>query len=632
MKYRNLIVVSISIVMFVLPVILNAAITNPDTMTVLVPKNHVFWYNGGAIGGYFYSPTDDRFYVYTFGSGQGMRCYTKNGIVPYFVLDDAQNNGAAIFHYFHDNDGDSWQCSTTSDMYRITLSRDIPAGLYNSNDVGTSAPMFDGSVVNPAPVVFNGITYPAGKLAIIANYNKGPTIEATKEFLTWDLREIWSPTTVQPDNDNAQWDGAAPSGDRLEIEHFGPERGFGCTNWNDAFRCLVSLRDTADAIGATVTAPMTTNQISSRRGCFSPDASKLYFISMESSSTNRQFTGVWSVRISDKKVRRLYNDVSSPKIITTSEPAAIKVGVRNFSGLPYNSDMVQVLFNGTEASGNVGGINMLIDNDTNNAPVYPVMDANNLLAFFDIPTPEPNQANRPKIWAIANDSVGNIYFDLRAGMDANVIAGIYKYDTQGRIISVASRATAFVNVLYNNFSPSNVNGNRLDLRMVANPYNPSQQIPQIMWANSSLTGITGAYIYKSCDFNRDGDINVADTDFFKAQFKKSNGTLPLVADGNTFNDYLKADLNGTGIFNADKTGLISACVTNKDTEILYQFIKPGDSNFDGIVDFKDFAKMAEHFKGSGIKNWEQGDYNFDDSTDISDVKFLAEHWLEEYEL
>jgi hypothetical protein len=153
-----------------------------------------------------------------------------------------------------------------------------------------------------------------------------------------------------------------------------------------------------------------------------------------------------------------------------------------------------------------------------------------------------------------------------------------------------------------------------------------------MWANSSLTGISGAYIFKSCDFNRDNDINVADTDFFKAQLKKSTGTLPLAADGDTFTDYLKADLNGTGVFNADKTGLVSACVTTKDAQILYQFIKPGDSNFDGIVDFKDFALMAENFKASGVKNWAQGDYNFDDETDVNDIKLLAEHWLEEYEL
>jgi hypothetical protein len=160
-----------------------------------------------------------------------------------------------------------------------------------------------------------------------------------------------------------------------------------------------------------------------------------------------------------------------------------------------------------------------------------------------------------------------------------------------------------------------------------------------MWANSAINGITGVYVFKPCDFDRNGDVNVADMDFFKAQLKKSSGTLPVIADGNTFNDYMKADLNGSGIANGDSgatppilnTGIVSACVTEKDMEVLWQFVVPGDTNFNNTIDFKDFAALAANFGKTGIKNWSQGDFNFDDTVDIDDLYLLTEHWLEVYE-
>jgi hypothetical protein len=505
-----------------------------------------------------------------------------------------------------------------------------------------------GSVTNPAPITYNGVYYPAGRLAVISNNSTGPTVAATKKLLTWDLRETWSPAQqfdaqygqTLPDNNNAQYDGGAPIGQQLEIELFGNAYGFGRTNWNDAWLCLVNLQDAANAIGAYVPYPITSDHLSSRRGAFAPDALKFYFVSKEITKP-RRFTGVWSVRMSDKKVRQIFKDYVNPydgnTVITTSEPAAMKVGFRNFTGLPYDPCMNQVLVNGTTVSGNIGGINAFVDNDTNNAPVYKVIDANILLAFIE--APEPNVALRPMVQAIVADAVGNIYFDIRGGSGPE---GIFKYDLQGRLISVMNRVTAITSAIYYlQTTPKSlsISPNRFDIRTVASPYNPSQQILQLMWANSAINGVTGVYVFKPCDFNRDGQITVADMDFFKAQLNKSSGTLPLIADGNTFNDYIKADLNGSGIADGNSdaeppilnTGIVSACVTEKDMEVLWQFVVPGDTNFNKTIDFKDFAALAANFGKTGVKNWSQGDFNFDDTVDIDDLYLLTEHWLEVYE-
>ncbi|HAL45211.1 MAG: hypothetical protein A2Y12_04520 [Planctomycetes bacterium GWF2_42_9] len=598
------------------------AVDSPDHMLKAVTINHIKSTGttpSTSIGAFAYNPINGYFYTVTYGAGKTMRIFAgKNPINAYHP------------NLVSDGDGNSWEAVTESDLNRICVSPDVEGGVVTSYDAGAAT--INGIILNPAPMTINGYSYGAYQMAVLNNNNKAATLASTKRLLSWDLREIWSPTTQQPDLANAQFvDGM------LEVDMFGPEYGYGCTNWNDCFRSLMSLGDLANSIGASP--PLaTTDQVGGRRSTFSTDASKVYFVSMQSSSP-RQLAGVWSVETAAKTVHFLFNDTASASIRTCTEPAAIAIGTRNFTGLPYASGLNQVLFNGTEVSGNIGGINAIVDNGIEagtsnpivNPPVYKVVDGNSFCRFVEIDPDTTVAGDKPKVWSIITDAEGNIYFD--AWGPAYVLA---KYDTQGRFSILSSRLLRYS---FNQFagasaSTTTATNLRLDTRMVPAPYNANEQILQVMSMATlgSASCVIGYNVYKPADFTRDGEVNVADMDFFKAQFKKSSGTLPLIADGQSYLDYIKADLNGTGILNTDKTGMAAACVTTKDAEILYQFVKPGDTNFDGKVDFVDFANLAKNFNQSEVKNWKQGDFDFDDNTDISDIGLLAENWLESYEL
>lgn len=605
------------LIVIVLTVVSAYAINEPDNIVVLVPASHVTYAgSSSAIGGYAYNPTNGYFYTVTYGSNKSLRIFAgANGPVSSYCPS-----------LLTTSDGNSWEVATESDLNRICGSTDVEGGLFNSNYPSSS--IINGIILNPAPVTVNGYYYDAWKIAVLSNNTVAVDTASTKRLITWDLREIWSPTNVQPDNNNAAYDDAAPVGQRLEIEVFGQQYGYGCTNWNDTFRSLMTLGGMADAIGASVPSPTTTDNMGGRRVAFSSDASKIYFISMDS-RTNRQFTGVWSVNVTTKAVKRLFDDRGSGSIITCSEPAAVPIGVRNFTHLPYDSHLDQVLFNGTLKSGNVGGINCLVDTDSNEPNVYPALDANVMLAFLgeDVNTPEPN---RPKTWSIAADPSGNVYFYQRSPNS------LYKYDTKGRLICVASPLQKYVfNILYGfGSSPSqNVENLRLSLRTIPAPYDANQQMVQLMSMSTAGKCVMGINVYKPCDFDRDGKITVADMNFFKTQIRRTrDANLPLIADGNAFLDYIKADLNGDGWLNSstNPTGMAAACVTDKDMEILWQFVVPGDTNFDHKVDFRDFAALAANFNTPGDKNWSQGDFNFDGTVDIYDLELLMVHWLEDY--
>jgi hypothetical protein len=595
------------------------AVTAPDNIKVLVSANHIIYgiTSGPALGGYAYNSSNGQFYVVSYGYNKSMRIFAgKTGSVPSYHP-----------YLLSDGDGNSWQAASESSLNRICGSLDVEGGKYNSNDA--SSAIMNGIILNPAPITVNGYSYGANQIAILSNNTIAATTAVTKRLITWDLRGIWSPTSVLPDNNNAQWDGAAPAGQRLEIEHFGQQYGYGCTNWNDTFRSLMTLGDMANAISVT-TGPITSDQVGGRRATFSSDGSKVYFVSMDI-RTAKQFTGLWSVTLSTKTVRRMFNDTTSTSVFTTSEPAVVPIGTRNFTGLPYASNLDQVLFNGTNASGNLCGINCIVDNGSSSPSIYKVVDGNSVLGLLEIT--DPNYAapdSLPKVWSIIADSAGNVYFYLR-GPPSN----LYKYDTKGRLLCVASSLQKYVFNLSLGSSSTNVENLRLDIRTIPAPYNPAEQIVQLMSMSTAGKCVAGTNVFKPCDFNHDGQITVADMDFFKTQLNKSDGTLPVIADGNSYLDYIKADLNGNGVLDGNSTvphtGMVAACVTEKDVEVLWQFVVPGDTNFNNRIDFKDFVALAANFGKTGVKNWSQGDFNFDDTVDVDDLELLAEHWLETYE-
>jgi hypothetical protein len=65
-----------------------------------------------------------------------------------------------------------------------------------------------------------------------------------------------------------------------------------------------------------------------------------------------------------------------------------------------------------------------------------------------------------------------------------------------------------------------------------------------------------------------------------------------------------------------------------DVDVLVQDIlgtEYGDVNFDGKVDFRDFAILAANFGSTG--GWSKGDSNGDGFIDLSDLVLLQQNWL-----
>ncbi len=651
-------------------------IESPDHMVNVVPKEHVSYNEtmGGPIGSFVYNETNDCFYISTYGSNRGLRCFVSlDGNFPSW-----ESNDWPVENKLTNDTGKSWQCATESDLSRIAGSLDVAGGLFNANYPATT--IISGMILNPSPVTVNGTYYDSGQLAIISDNSRALTSSATKRLLTWDLREIWSPTPLDPftmdpntfdpsssfyhpmnlpDRTNAEYNSG-----QLMVDVFGDWSGWGCTNWNDTFNYVLTLQDMADTVGAGPVQVTTADNMGGRRASFSSDGKKVYFVSKDSRSLgSRLFTGLWSTNLETGATRRLFNDtgdngesVSNSNAVTCSEPAVVSVACRNLTGQVFSPSLDQVLFNGTEVSGNVAGLNCLVDDGTENPPIFPVIDGDEVLDFLEIdvydpnfygidnddpdtwpedydpnePNPDPNTfvdiGDWPKIWSIAANEQGVIYFYMRGPY------GLFQYDLEGRLLALKNKPQQ---ILFNRTHESNsayTENQRLQIRKINAPFDPNDPlttIDQVLFMSAGTKSVAGINAYPPCDFNRDGLITADDLAFFETQLHRSNdpNTVPSMSD-ETIIDYLKADLNSSSKFNDDKTALKAPSVTQRDVEVLYQFVLPGNANLDNRVDMQDFAMAASHYLSEEKTDWTQGDFDFDDDTDVDDMLLLMSQWLE----
>lgn len=651
------------------------AYNSPDHMKVIVPEHHVSYNEalGGPIASFVYRESDKRFYVNTYGSNKGIRCFVEpDGSFPEW--DSMQ---WPVLNKKNDNYGKSWQCTTESTMSRVAESLDMPAGLYNSNF--PSELYMHGMILNPSPVTVNGTYFDSGSLAIIIDCGMALASTASKRLITWDLREVWSPAdvnvTYDPNSfDLNEFDPSSPHydsnnlPDRANAEYdtgwlmtdvFGSQYGYGCTNWNDAFNYVLTLQDMANAIGVGFVYP-TKSDNTGRNGIFSTDGKKVYFVSMDvrSSYLSRTFTGLWSTNIETGETKRLFDDTgidevneTVSKVVTCSEPGVLSVGLRNLTDQPYNPNFDQVLFNATEVSGNLAGLNCLVDDGSDTPPIHHVITGEDMLEFLEIDIYDPSfygiepnipstwpdgydpnnpdpavyvdVSDWPRIWSISTDDEGNIYFYAR------VSYALFKYDLQNRLIAVKNRPQ---HILFNkslNSTSGNTGNLRLKMRTIEAPYDPNETIQQAMYVSTAGKCVAGIDIYKPCDFNRDGEITHKDLDFFAYQFHKydDSNSLPEFNDNDILN-YLKADLNASARLNDDKTGLINVPVTEKDVDILHRFVIPGNVNLDDKVDIQDFAILASYYDADDPNGWGNGDFNFDGNVDNADFQYLVNNWLE----
>ena len=397
-------------------------ITSPARMKVLVPRNHLTYDElmGGTPSAFLYRATDDRFYASTYGSNLGIRCFV--GPEQYFPV--------YVENPLDKADGKSWQCATESDLLRVASTVDLEGGLFDSDNTVSFYP--GGMIINPAPVTYNGIEYDTGELAIITAYGKAVDSSAVKRMLAWDFREIWSYTDKEPDRANAEWDSGL-----LVTDIFGDQYGYGRTNWNDAYSVVVTQQAVADVLGLGPQAVSTnTDQVGSRQATFSSDASKVYFVSKGTGNSGSVYSGVYSVELGTKTIKRLFDNSSFEFESIPCEPDVVPVGVRNFTGVEYDPNCDQVLFNGTDVTGNMGGLVCLVDDGSDNPPIHNVIDAQQILDFLEITDPNYNDYdNFPTIWAVAADTDGTLFVYVN-GPTRTVL----KYDLKGRLSAVGHHA------------------------------------------------------------------------------------------------------------------------------------------------------------------------------------------------
>ncbi len=119
-------------------------------------------------------------------------------------------------------------------------------------------------------------------------------------------------------------------------------------------------------------------------------------------------------------------------------------------------------------------------------------------------------------------------------------------------------------------------------------------------------------LYEVCDFDSDGDCDVADLDLMLAEGPIANGV------GTTDGANDQFDLTDDGTIDLDD---VDAWLANAASEngfgSPYRF---GDANLDGSVDVSDFNVWNES-KLSSTLRWSQGDFNGDGVNDTSDFNF-----------
>ncbi|AQQ71081.1 hypothetical protein SMSP2_01445 [Limihaloglobus sulfuriphilus] len=647
-----------SLVTLVLILAAGAFAAAPDNMYRVVPAEHtglqelpsgvVVYSTLGACG---YNDVTGDFYTVLFGStGQSIRKFTPDVFGPvYYEPTDIVDDDPGYPSTIDDIYGSSWMYASASDLPRVANADwDFSTGVTDFNLGGYISA--GGFVVNPAPVTVDGIDYEAGELALITQHWYVRHYDPTGTFriyehdydkiaLLYDLRRIGSPTTELPDYDTGQ-DGTGGTG-----ELWG---AFGQADWNDVFRPLVSARMLFDVSNTYLDYPelSTLDYTSShvfnymRQGCWASDASAVYFAGshkhydcLEEPDEPGVWTedvyggGIWKVNLSDMSIELLLpamSTSSSDRIST--EVWSIHTSVRDFTGGTRTGE--QIIFEGTGQTGNEGGLLCVVDDGTGDTTTYTVVDAELM---------EDLRGGLDSVYGVTCDPDGNVYFTLGS-------RAAFKYDTEGRVYALNNRGQYMCYNGDNNLSITSTHVYRLQYHDDVYGYPVLTHMTQ---AGDDAVG--GIVVTKPCDFDRDGDFDIDDLNFFRDQ-RIYNDSLEIVMEDpedpesdvyiaelnfdtptQATVDYFKADINGTSEDYESISGTYYAenkSVDEYDAKVLYQFATPGDINLDGVVDMTDYNLfIADYPKVDGtVYSWTDGDFSFDGNVDSADAALFCAYW------
>ncbi|HSA26972.1 MAG TPA: hypothetical protein P5159_10595 [Phycisphaerae bacterium] len=572
----------------------------PDNMVVIVNKAGVTGAASGiTLGAFVYDPGRDCFWIGTFGSVTGFRQY-----------DLATSTGR--------------QCTYDSDLNRFARASDVAGGVTSADDSGKQNP--SGLLLNPTSLTITvpapgggtqSLTYPPGSL-VISNDNSsevyvgGSSVRYawSKKMYRWDLRTVGDPTNVQPDYDTAQ-DG---------LGHIWG--AFGTVDWNDPFTVLVTSQDLID-----VAHPSKVSFNQGRQPTWSSDGKSIYFVDSAAS-----FGGVWRVNAETGAVAWLYaNTLDLPPPLTErriwTEPVVVSTSVRDFDAAnPTAGD--QVFFEGSTLSGNVGGLDYLLDTGSAVTGPFAALRRADFLKWMEWNGksvsrrqledgsdpgvnnyPTEDSSIPPHIWTMTADADGTLYFYDSSSYDSRSQAGVWRYDPEGRLTGVRSNRQQVKFSASQGSTSTTAQVLRMQLRQAEYAGAAgSFVVPQILFRDNALGGISGIYAFKPGDFNRDNVVDAADValfetalatpiatfstgttskEYFEAPSDGADGELESSAPA-AYVDYLKYDLN------------CNALVTVKDRQILGRFLGKCivDYDWDGDVDQVDFGHFQVCYTGA----------------------------------
>jgi hypothetical protein len=114
-----------------------------------------------------------------------------------------------------------------------------------------------------------------------------------------------------------------------------------------------------------------------------------------------------------------------------------------------------------------------------------------------------------------------------------------------------------------------------------------------------------------------------------ARYTSSSYTLPTAEPAPDAATQLLMDFNvptgSTSIAERSGTGAIGRFGVGFSGATLPLVVQPGDTNFDGVVNFTDLLTLAQHY-GSTSAEWETGDFTGDRVVGFGDLLLLAQHY------
>lgn len=340
---------------------------------------------------------------------------------------------------------------------------------------------------------------------------------------------------------------------------------------------LVTLADVQAVSGSTGTS----DQIGSRQYAWSGDGQSLYAID---AVTNHG--GLWKIPAAGGAPTRLYANDN-----LNTEPAVISSGGVDSIYFEQNVSLGSL--------GASGGIDKITHDGVTTSAVINVVSKAIMSDFLELGTETMTSAS------MCADADGNIYFNNTRNPGAALDRrGIYKLDTSGRlskVVSLVERTAAL----------GGTNSNTLRMQPRTTSFTGpggSFTLSQILYAESGVNIIAGAYVFKTGDFNRDNTVDQTDIALFKTRLTPRLQAIPAAN-----NEWGRYDLNGTN------------SIDWKDVKVLQQFYAflNGDANIDQLVDSTDFNALLGGYGKLTSALWTEGDFDGDQKVTTTDFNVLA---------